>query len=285
MSAINGIAKKSDDTPVDYVSIFDWDNGKCLIQVVPNILGEWEYVFYRSGSVGITYVADGYQSITHGPYELVSDNEIPGDTILHYTFDGDVQDSSINELHGVMSGYTNFVAGRVPGTMALQFTSGIVSTPEVLPINSDKLTISFWIKTRQTALGMIYELSYNLDRTHEGVYLYHQSSVLNSFNRTRRPQSLLNTCTTAISTNATWQHFVIQVDRSAGLTNAQKIFKDNVSVGSLPGDQLVTGEFINDILHIGQRPGGSFSLNADLQHFRVYNRILSTDEITLLFQE
>lgn len=71
MSAITGRAKKHDGTPIDYVSIFNWDNGTCIAQVTPNAVGDWSYTYTNNLKVGITYVADGCEPITHGAYSFV----------------------------------------------------------------------------------------------------------------------------------------------------------------------------------------------------------------------
>lgn len=72
MSVINGVAKKYDGTAIDYVSIFNWSDGKCIVQVIPDSTGAWEYEYFANLSVGIAYVADGCEPITHGPYLLES---------------------------------------------------------------------------------------------------------------------------------------------------------------------------------------------------------------------
>ena len=71
MSAISGVAKKYDGTAIDYVSIFNWDDGKCIAQVIPNASGAWSYSYTKKMKVGIAYIADGCEPITHGAYDLV----------------------------------------------------------------------------------------------------------------------------------------------------------------------------------------------------------------------
>lgn len=71
MSKIEGRAKKYDGTPVDYVSIFNWSDGQCIAQVIPDSNGIWSYDYSQDLNCGITYVADGCQPITHGSYEFV----------------------------------------------------------------------------------------------------------------------------------------------------------------------------------------------------------------------
>lgn len=67
---ITGRAKKYNGTAIDYVSIFKWSDGKCIAQVIPDSSGIWEYVYPRNENIGITYVANGCEPITHGAYEI-----------------------------------------------------------------------------------------------------------------------------------------------------------------------------------------------------------------------
>lgn len=71
MATINGKVKRFDGTAIDYVSIFQWKTGKCLAQIVPDSAGNWSFDYDKNMIVGITYVADGCEPITHGPYEFV----------------------------------------------------------------------------------------------------------------------------------------------------------------------------------------------------------------------
>lgn len=69
-NVIAGRAKKHDGTAIDYVSIFNWTDGKCIAQVKPDQFGNWRYIYTKNLQVGITYVADGCEPITHGAYDF-----------------------------------------------------------------------------------------------------------------------------------------------------------------------------------------------------------------------
>lgn len=71
MAIINGRAKRYDGNPIDYVLIFRWKDGKCLGVSTPNKAGNWSFEYHNNTIAGITYVADGCEPISHGPYELV----------------------------------------------------------------------------------------------------------------------------------------------------------------------------------------------------------------------
>ena len=68
MTWLRGKAKKYDGSPIDYVSIFNWPTGECIAQVQPDEMGSWKYDYYTDLNIGITYVADGCEPITHGAY-------------------------------------------------------------------------------------------------------------------------------------------------------------------------------------------------------------------------
>ncbi|WP_296206889.1 hypothetical protein [Psychrobacter sp. UBA3480] len=71
MATINGRAKRFNGTAIDYVLLFAWKTGKCLGKSIPNTAGNWSFDYTENMIVGITYVADGCEPITHGPYEFV----------------------------------------------------------------------------------------------------------------------------------------------------------------------------------------------------------------------
>lgn len=71
MATITGRAKRFDGLPVDYVLLFQWKTGKCLARRVPDSAGNWSFDYDTNLIVGITYVSDGCEPITHGAYELV----------------------------------------------------------------------------------------------------------------------------------------------------------------------------------------------------------------------
>lgn len=71
MATITGRAKRYNGTAIDYVLIFRWRDGKCLGKAVPDAAGNWFFNYDTNMIVGITYVADGCEPITHGAYEIV----------------------------------------------------------------------------------------------------------------------------------------------------------------------------------------------------------------------
>ena len=71
MATITGRAKRYDGTAIDYVLLFQWKTGKCLGRSIPDAAGNWSFDYDTNLIVGITYISDGCEPITHGAYELV----------------------------------------------------------------------------------------------------------------------------------------------------------------------------------------------------------------------
>lgn len=72
MSKIEGVAKKFDDAAIDYVLIFNWDTGSSLGVSIPDTGGNWSYTYSNSSKIGVTYIANGCNPLTHGPYDIVA---------------------------------------------------------------------------------------------------------------------------------------------------------------------------------------------------------------------
>lgn len=71
MSQMSGKAIKYNGEPIDYVLLFDWISGKCIDTPVPDLAGNWSFNYYINLNIGITYIADGCEPITHGSYQFV----------------------------------------------------------------------------------------------------------------------------------------------------------------------------------------------------------------------
>lgn len=213
-------------------------------------------------------------------YEAGKRKAIPQDYILRYDFNGDYLDKSINGLNGVKTGAANFTTGRKAGTQCLQFINGCVRTPSNLPINSDKLTVSFWINTSQVTAGaIVMEMGVTAPTNANRLF----DILLNNDNA----GSLMGRAGTLIPSVITnfkdsWKHIVFTFNRALS-DNEINGFLNNVFISSSAG--TLTNTFINDILFIGQRNAASSQFEGNLQDIRIYNRVLSASEIKNLFNE
>ena len=214
---------------------------------------------------------------------------IPTDYILAYDFNGNALDKSVNNLDGIKTGNATFVAGRKAGTQALEFIAGCVKTPLPLPINSDKLTVSFWISTSQTDTGVIYESSDDpINQNTFASYLNERGeNTLTVTALQRGLSSRTQVVYSDMNFDNTYHHVIVEIDRAQNADNEQRIHINNILASQTVADLKpdLSGDLANHILYIGQRAASQFSLKAKLQDMRVYNRILTESERTSLFEE
>ncbi|WP_332030352.1 LamG-like jellyroll fold domain-containing protein [Kaistella sp.] len=203
---------------------------------------------------------------------------IPQDYILCYDFNGDYLDKSPNALHGIKTGTASFAAGSKPGKQCLEFTAGCVKTPAVLPVNSDKVTVSFGMKTTQTATSVLIEMSATLG-SNNAFNVINNNSGANTILAAMRTTSI-NSKAIAMTHDGIWRHFAIEFNRSEAV-NADKIkfYVNGNLFASVPTSTGVNvGNFVNNILFIGQRNASTFPFVGSLQNLKIYNRTLTTAE-------
>lgn len=285
MATINGKAKRFNGEPVDYVMFFDWFGGRCIGKAVPDLNGNWSFRYYNNQNIGITYVADGCEPITHGSYATVV--QTPNDTILHYPFDGDTKDYSSRSLNGVKEGSVSFMDGRVAGTKAAYFINGCVKTPSSLFINSVTATISFWIKpVNLTGAAVIAEIGATFGLSKSFLISFNDPSS-GGLSSAHGDGANTHAKTTALSLSSVWTHVVVDIDKSRPANDEARIYVNNINVTTSFGDndKDTDGVLNSGILYIGKRNGATLPLHAYLQDFRIYNRTLTEIERTQLFNE
>lgn len=289
MLKITGRAKRFDGTAIDYVSLFNWSDGKCIAQVKPDAAGVWNYYPFRNVTAGITYIADGCEPITHGSYSFEIDNSAIYNPILHYKFNGDYLDSSPSNLNGRLVGVSNFVEGRKGDDRALEFNNTVISTPDNLPINSDKISFSLWAYVYPNpSTGMIYELSSDLNNNNNSTYLI-SAEALGAFQSSQKATS--DAARNTVNSNlvaGSWIHIVVTIDRSLPALEEHKMYINNTLASTYSENFGETsGNFGDYKLYIGDRNNTPYSVmfKGRLQDFRVYNYALNADEREALFNE
>lgn len=147
MGKITGRAKKFDGGAIDYVSIFNWIDGKCIAQITPKSSGNWSYTHDIDLKAGVTYIADGCEPITHGAYDFLG--FCTACKLVYYSFDSvtpSVNDSALT-LHG---GASIDATSSKFGTGSLKISAeNQYALTEVVPEISatDDFCIEFYAKT------------------------------------------------------------------------------------------------------------------------------------------
>lgn len=268
------------DTPIDIASLpAPIAAGLTTMYYVDSAIVDQQDYYYRVGVVrdGEELVSDEMQYI---PPPVAS--AIPTDYIFAYDFNGDVLDKSLNAVDGIRSGNTVFAAGRKVGTQALEFINGNVKTSKVMPINSDKLTASFWVSTSQSSASFIYEQDTGGYGLWCGINIYSKSQIESSEQSIYGGSRML----APMPFNNTYQHVLIEIDRSKPASEKHKIYINNIlnskQSGGAPNSN---GRFSNLVLFIGSSRSGSEPFVGKIQDMRFYNRVLTEVERTQLFNE
>jgi len=82
-----------------------------------------------------------------------------------------------------------------------------------------------------------------------------------------------------------WRHFVITIDRAL-----HSIIESNIYINGIISEEKLAasetqGDFINDILCIGQQHNNILGFNGQIQEFKLFNFILSIEDIERLYRE
>lgn len=153
-------------------------------------------------------------------------------------------------------------------------------------INSDKVSISLWIKTSQTAGAVISEISQNY-ATNNAFGVFINDVLSNRIEIADRNSGFnLGNSTVNINDNA-WKHVVLMIDRSKAGNQQNSIYVDGVLsyVQATAYQTDNNGNFGLYPLFIGQRAGNSIGFNGQLKFLKIYNYHLSQTEITNLLNK
>lgn len=156
-------------------------------------------------------------------------------------------------------------------------------------INSDKVSISFWIKTNQTAISVPIELSSNpnINNAFSINTNYPSLNEIYGYLITQSPQSLNSARTNSnnIIVNQ-WRHIVFVIDRNLPINDKVKIYVNgNLATMTKPETANTVGSFGSYPLFIGQRNGSSFGFNGQMKFLKIFNYPLSPSEITNLYNK
>ena len=153
-------------------------------------------------------------------------------------------------------------------------------------VGTDKVSISLWLKTSQTNIGVVAMLSNN----------YNSYSAFTAIINDLHPNKIyIGDHTTAYNVGYSsvnindnnWHHIVITIDRSQNGINQNRIYVDgNLAYSQNTSYQNdLNGLFAALPLFIGQRAGNSLGLNGQMKFLKIFNYPLSTTEITNLYNK
>ena len=197
--------------------------------------------------------------------------------ILDLDFQNNFTDKSLSALNMVQGqGLPTFgLSGRKAGEYCVNFNgSQSIKTTTNLPLNSDKVTVAFWMKTTQTGVGMVTEMSPNFNSYNSfGIFL--NNSAQNKIDLGDRASNYNIGNSVASVNTGIWIHAVMTIDRLQNGTSQNKIYVNGVlsyvQHGMYATDN--NSNFVNNILYIGQRAGTSVGYVGSLMKFQIFNGV------------
>ena len=205
--------------------------------------------------------------------------------IAYYSFNGNANDSSGNELNGTISGPT-LSSDRTGASNKSYSFSGGSSYIEVgdsdLLSSTNSITISAWFKKEPGSNWMSIVQKGTRDSNEEFTLMVKDSSVYFDVGNDGGPYLQQNT----ILNSNEWYHIVGIHTRTNNLSslkvylNGKDVGGSTVNVGNTPNDN-------NHPMKIGYRFAGSTSqpFNGVIDEFRLYNRSLSSEDVKNLYSE
>ena len=153
-------------------------------------------------------------------------------------------------------------------------------------IGTDKVYISFWLKTSQTNTAVVTEL---------GTDTNSNNSFISSINDTLANRvsitdhiSGYNIGNSAININDNnWHHVVLTIDRSLAGSQQNSIYVDGILsyVQNTTYQSDLNGNWGIFPLFIGQRGGSQYGFNGQIKFLKIFNYPLSPSEITNLYNK
>lgn len=151
-------------------------------------------------------------------------------------------------------------------------------------LNSDKVSVSFWLKTNQTALSVVLELSNN-NNVYNSFGSFINNIVTNRIDIVDHIEAYNVGISATNINNNTWRHIVLMIDRSKDAYQQNSIYVDGVLSYVQSHRADLNGKWTLNPLFIGQRGGSLYGLNGKLKFLKIFNYPLSTTEITNLYNK
>ena len=208
--------------------------------------------------------------------------------ILDLDFQNNFIDKSPSALTMVQGqGLPTFgLSGRKVDEYCVNFNgSQSIKTTTNLPVNSDKVTIAFWMKTTQTEIAIIAETS--TDAASNNAFYAVLNETATGISSIDSASNGINAKSAAFTiNNGNWYHVVVVIDRNQNATNTIKVYINNYLKSTTTMYNLnvdTVGNYVNNILFIGQRAGSKSGFNGSLTKLKLYNYPLTAGEVSTLY--
>ena len=227
--------------------------------------------------VKIIYLNNNYQYIDRDFFENASD------MLAWYKFDEDFTDSSGNGKDLTGGTETTFVIDRVVGTHSIYFqnTANQKLTSTVDLSGNRSFSISLW-SFKYTSGGVHIMLGTGSSKaTNQWLFAGYTNDKISFgfWNNTVRTDPINQDVNT-------WVHWTFIYDSSTPSTSVMNIYKNGV-LQEITSDEQAPSSETNlpvDEFHIGSEADGGYPFIGNLDDFRIYNRVLTSEEVLKIYQ-
>ena len=206
--------------------------------------------------------------------------------ILDLDFQNNFIDKSPSALNMVQGkGLPTFgLSGRKTGEYCAIFNGAqSIKTNINLPLNSDKVCIKFWMKTTQTGSAIVTEMSPNLN-SNNAFYITINESANKIWLADRASNYNIGISVASVNTGS-WIHVICIIDRSFGV-NQNKIYINGVLsfVQNTTYYSNNNGNFVNNILFLGQRAGNAIGYVGSLMKYQAFRAVPTDAQAMEIYQ-
>jgi hypothetical protein len=177
--------------------------------------------------------------------------------------------------------------GRLSSTKSMYFnsTASIIIPPSTFyNLKQSQLSVAFWVKFTNAAVSSISEYIFLLSGANTANEYF---DITRASTGTAYPGELRATfydngdATTALKiTDTAWHHFVVTYDGGVS-TGTRRTYLDGALLAVGTNKTSLTFSILPTVCQIGT--SGSEFLDGYLEDFRIYNRVLTYDEIKMLY--
>lgn len=207
------------------------------------------------------------------------------DCLLSLDFNGNVMDKSIYANHALVGIAPVFVRGRRGYDMCAYFQGKTgVKTRDNIPIRGKYASVSFWMKTKQAAIGVIVELSSNYNYN-KGAFVINNriDGVAGSQTNTEKQY---NASEAIVSKDDEWRHYVFVFDRTLPAKKQGEIYiNGKLALYRKVQDTNLIIDFFDYPISIGARELSTYPFNGYIQDLKIFKKALNVEEIIALYNE
>lgn len=224
--------------------------------------GETYYYFVAAEKMGLLCPADDFITVAASGVQVDIFND--GSGVATYLFDGDAIDVG-GTWNGTWNGTENYATGIDGMAASFDGTNYITGAP---PLSVAELSVSFWVKNPSNA-------SFGFDRCmvqQNDFFVFVNANGTGGFIRT-----------SSIFSSAgvdTWHHYVMNVYTD----DTFEVYMDNSLMSLTQGTSTTASQYGGGVIGASNTTG-NYPFMGEIDHFRIFNRPLTSGEINTLYNE